>query len=150
MTPRVIITYLKGDMTLQECQREVINSQHSRIIVIDENIDHVIGIALKDNLLAELIQNNGKKKVNQIMRSVKFVPEYIRADKLLQAFQETREHLAVVLDEYGGVAGVVTLEDVLEVLTGEIVDETDRIVDLQEIARNKRKKLLDSKGIIEK
>ena len=150
MTPRVIVTYLKGDMTLEECQQEVINSQHSRIIIIDENIDNVIGLALKDKLLAELIQNNGKKKVNQIMRSVKFVPEYIRADKLLQAFQETREHLAVVLDEYGGVAGVVTLEDVLEVLTGEIVDETDRIVDLQEIARNKRKKLLDSKGIIEK
>ena len=150
MTPRVIVTYLKGDITLEECQQEVIQSPHSRIIVIEENIDNVVGVALKDNLLAELIQNNGSKKVNQIMRSVKFVPEYIRADKLLQAFQETREHLAVVLDEYGGVAGIVTLEDVLEVLTGEIVDETDRIVDLQEIARNKRKKLLDSKGIIEK
>jgi len=150
MTPRVIVTYLKGDINLEECQQEVIQSPHSRIIVIEENIDNVVGVALKDNLLAELIQNNGSKKVNQIMRSVKFVPEYIRADKLLQAFQETREHLAVVLDEYGGVAGIVTLEDVLEVLTGEIVDETDRIVDLQEIARNKRKKLLDSKGIIEK
>ncbi|MEM9275809.1 MAG: hemolysin family protein [Cyanobacteria bacterium P01_F01_bin.143] len=150
MTPRVIVTYLKGSMTLEECQQEVIHSQHSRIIVIEENIDNVVGVALKDNLLAELIQNNGSKQVNQIMRPVKFVPEYIRADKLLQAFQETREHLAVVLDEYGGFAGIVTLEDVLEVLTGEIVDETDQTVDLQEIARNKRKKLLDSKGIIEK
>ena len=77
----------------------------------------------------------------------RFVPATIRADKLLKVFQETREHLAVVLDEYGGVAGVVTLEDVLEVVTGEIVDETDRNVDLQEIARKKRQRLLKSRGI---
>ncbi len=148
MTPRIIVTYLKGDLTLAECQQEIISSQHTRILVIENSIDNVIGLVLKDELLTAMIEDNKEQLIKNLVRQVRFVPETIRADKLLKVFQETREHLAVVLDEYGGVAGVVTLEDVLEVLTGEIVDETDRNVDLQEIARKKRKRLLQSRGII--
>lgn len=147
MTPRIIITYLKGDQTLNECQSEIIKSQHTRILVIDESIDNVTGLVLKDELLTAMIEENGDRQIDTLKRPVHFVPETNRADKLLRVFQENREHLAVVLDEYGGVAGVVTLEDVLEVLTGEIVDETDRNVDLQEIARKKRLRLLKSRGI---
>ena len=148
MTPRIIVTYLKGDLTLADCQQEIISSQHTRILVIENSIDNVIGLVLKDELLTAMIEDNKEQLLKNLVRQVRFVPETIRADKLLKVFQETREHLAVVLDEYGGVAGVVTLEDVLEVLTGEIVDETDRNVDLQEIARKKRKRLLQSRGII--
>jgi CBS domain containing-hemolysin-like protein len=72
---------------------------------------------------------------------VRFVPETVRVDRLLKSFQKARD-LVVVVDEYGVVSGVVTLEDVLEVLTGEIVDETDRIIDLQAIARKKLEKML--------
>ena len=147
MTPRIIITYLKGEQTLAECQQDVIESQHTRILVIEDTIDNVQGLVLKDELLTAMIKGNGDRKIADLVRPVRFVPETNRADKLLKVFQETREHLAVVLDEYGGVAGVVTLEDVLEVLTGEIVDETDRNVDLQEIARKKRFRLLKSRGI---
>ena len=147
MTPRIIITYLKGDQTLNECQSEIIKSQHTRILVIDETIDNVTGLVLKDELLTAMIKGDGERQIDTLKRPVHFVPETNRADKLLKVFQENREHLAVVLDEYGGVAGVVTLEDVLEVLTGEIVDETDRNVDLQEIARKKRLRLLKSSGI---
>ncbi len=147
MTPRIITTYLQGDQTLNECQSEIIKSQHTRILVIDETIDNVTGLVLKDELLTAMIEGNGDRQINNLQRPVHFVPETNRADKLLKVFQENREHLAVVLDEYGGVAGVVTLEDVLEVLTGEIVDETDRNVDLQEIARKKRLRLLKSRGI---
>lgn len=147
MTPRIIITYLKGDQTLNECQKEIIKSQHTRILVIDETIDNVTGLVLKDELLTAMIKGNSDRSIDTLKRPVHFVPETNRADKLLKVFQENREHLAVVLDEYGGVAGVVTLEDVLEVLTGEIVDETDRNVDLQEIARKKRLRLLKSRGI---
>ena len=147
MSPRIIVTYLKGDQTLNECQSEIIKSQHTRILVINETIDDVTGLVLKDELLTAMIEGNGDRKIDTLKRPVHFVPETNRADKLLQVFQENREHLAVVLDEYGGVAGVVTLEDVLEVLTGEIVDETDRNVDLQEIARKKRLRLLKSRGI---
>lgn len=147
MTPRIIITYLKGDLTLAECQSEIVKSQHTRILVIDDTIDNVTGLVLKDQLLTTMINGDNEQIIANLIRQVRFVPETIRADKLLKVFQETREHLAVVLDEYGGVAGVVTLEDVLEVLTGEIVDETDRSVDLQEIARKKRSRLLKSRGI---
>lgn len=147
MSPRIIVTYLKGEQTLAECQSEIIKSQHTRILVINETIDDVTGIVLKDELLTAMIEGQGDRQINTLQRPAHFVPETNRADKLLKVFQENREHLAVVLDEYGGMAGVVTLEDVLEVLTGEIVDETDRNVDLQEIARKKRLRLLKSRGI---
>ena len=147
MSPRIIVTYLRGGKTLNECQSEIIKSQHTRILVINETIDDVTGLVLKDELLTAMIEADGDRPIHTLQRPVHFVPETNRADKLLKVFQENREHLAVVLDEYGGVAGVVTLEDVLEVLTGEIVDETDRNVDLQEIARKKRLRLLKSRGI---
>jgi CBS domain containing-hemolysin-like protein len=147
MTPRIIITYLKGDLTLEECQQEIIDSEHTRILIVKESIDEVIGIALKQELLAALIKGKKTEKLSDISRSVTFVPETIRADYLLKRFQEIRQHLMVVLDEYGGVAGVITLEDVLEVLTGEIVDETDKRIDLQAIAKKRRARLLSAKGI---
>jgi CBS domain containing-hemolysin-like protein len=147
MSPRIIITYLRGDLTLEECQQEIIDSEHTRILIVKESIDEVIGIALKQELLAALIKGKKAEKLADIARSVTFVPETIRADYLLKKFQEIRQHLMVVLDEYGGVAGVITLEDVLEVLTGEIVDETDKRIDLQAIAKTKRARLLSAKGI---
>jgi CBS domain containing-hemolysin-like protein len=147
MTPRVIVTYLLGESTLAESQDDIIQSQHTRIIVINDSIDEVLGIVLKDELLTALIQGKRTEKISTLVRAVHFVPESIRANKLLKEFQEKREHLRVVVDEYGGVSGVVTLEDVIEVLTGEIVDETDRSIDLQEIARKKRQGLLESRGI---
>ncbi|NEO97167.1 MAG: HlyC/CorC family transporter [Symploca sp. SIO2E9] len=149
MTPRIIITYIKGNLTLIEAQQEIIASQHTRMIVIEDSIDKVIGVALKGELLTAMIEGKNEQEIYTMTRKVHFVPETIRADKLLPVFQKTREHLMVVLDEYGGVSGVVTLEDVLEVITGEIVDETDRSVDLQEIARKKRERLLLSRGFRE-
>jgi CBS domain containing-hemolysin-like protein len=142
MTPRVAVTYLDGGLTLAESKPKIIASQHTRMIVVEDSIDQVMGVALKDELLLAMIEGKDSQKIAALTREVRFVPETVRADKLLKAFQENREHLMVVVDEYGGVAGVVTLEDVLEVLTGEIVDETDRIVDLQEIARKRREKML--------
>lgn len=147
MTPRVAMTYLAGDRTLADARQEIIHSQHSRIVVIGESIDQVAGVVLKDELLIAMIDEHSGITIDSLVRQVRFVPESIRADKLLKSFQDYREHLVVVLDEYGGVSGVVTLEDVVEVLTDEIVDETDRIVDLQAIARRKRSTLLRSMGI---
>ncbi len=147
MSPRITITYLHGNKTLDEVKKDIIFSQHSRIIVIDESLDQVIGIALKNELLSALIEGKQEQTVSTLMRPVHFVPEMVRSDKLLKNFQETHEHLMVVLDEYGGVSGVVTLEDVLEVLTGEIVDETDKTIDLQEIARKRRANMLKSRGL---
>lgn len=148
MTPRIILTYIRGDLTLEEAKKDIIASQHTRIIVVDRSIDQVIGFALKENLLTAIVEGNSHEKIANLARKVNFVPEAVRADKLMKDFIAAREHLAVVIDEYGGVAGVVTLEDVLEVITGEIVDETDRTVDLQEIARKKREKMLQSINIV--
>jgi CBS domain containing-hemolysin-like protein len=144
MTPRVNITYLHGDATLDEAKEDILGSQHTRIIVINESIDDVLGIALKDELLAAMIAGKFDQPVADFTREARVVPESVRADKLLEVFRQTRQHLAVVIDEFGGVAGVVTLEDVLEVLTGEIVDETDRVVDLQEEARQRSRKFFSN------
>lgn len=147
MTPRIALTYVRGDLTLSECKREIIASQHSRIIVTEDSIDKVIGVALKHQLLTAMVEGKNNQKVADLTRKVRFVPETIRADKLLKAFLKAREHLVVVINEYGIVSGVITLEDVLEVLTGEIVDETDRIIDLQQIARSKLRRMLNIKGL---
>ena len=146
MTPRVELTYLPAEAAIANLKDEIIASQHSRILLVEEDIDHIQGIALKDDLLTALIQNQGEHPISTLQRPVRFIAETERADKLLQAFQTNQEHIAVVVDEYGGVSGVVTLEDVLEELTGEIVDETDLNVDLQALARQRRKRLLQAKG----
>lgn len=149
MTPRVALTSLPGEGVLADLKDEILESQHSRILVIGEDIDHVEGIVLKYQLLEALICNGHTQTISDLKRPVRFIPETERADLLLQSFQSEREHIAVVVDEYGGVSGVVTLEDVLEQLTGEIVDETDRNVDLQAFARQRRKRLLRSRGFTE-
>ena len=135
MTPRVVMTYLKGDLTLAEAKEDILNSPHSRIIVIGETPDQVIGVALKTELLAGIIEGELDQSISNFTHKVHFVLGRKRANQLLSIFQQTRQHLAVVVDEYGGVSGVVTLEDVLEVLTGPLVDETDTVVDMQEFAR---------------
>jgi CBS domain containing-hemolysin-like protein len=146
MTPRVAITHLPGDLTIAEAQEQILNSQHSRILVSDTDIDRILGLVLKTELLTALIRGQGHQRLSQVARPVRFVAETEPADKLLQDFQTAREHLAVVVDEYGGVSGVVTLEDALEVLTGEIVDETDRSIDLQKLARQRGLQILRTRG----
>ncbi len=138
MSPRVTMTYLKGQTRLIDAKDEIIRSQHSRIVVIQETRDDVLGIALKDELLAAMVQGHSESRIADFIHEARFVPETAKADQLLKVFQGTRQHLAVVIDEYCGVSGVVTLEDVLEVLTGEIVDETDTVVDLQQLAKQRR------------
>ena len=135
MTPRVVMTYLRGDLTLAEAKEDILASPHSRIIVIGETLDEVTGVALKTELLAGIIEGELDQSISNFTHKVHFVLGRKRADQLLSIFQQARQHLAVVVDEYGGVSGVVTLEDVLEVLTGPLVDETDTVVDMQEFAR---------------
>ncbi len=141
MTPRVLMTYLPGHVTLAEVKQDIVASQHSRIVVIEDSIDDVAGIALKSDMLVALIEGRDEQTVAEFVRKVRFVPTTLQADKLLTIFQKRRQHIAIVVDEYGGVAGVVSLEDVLEVITGEIVDETDIEVDLQAVARRRAEKM---------
>ena len=135
MTPRVAMTYLEGKLSLQENKERIFTSPHSRIVVIGDTIDDVLGVVLKEQLLTAMIEQKADYPVSTFVREAQFVPERTPADKLLELFRESRQHLAVVMDEFGGVAGVVSLEDVLETLTGHILDETDQVRDLREASR---------------
>ncbi len=139
MSPRVMMTYLHSTQTLAEVKDFIIYSPHSRIITVGETVDDVEGVLLKDELLTAIINHKESRPLSELAHEVLMVPEGIRGDALLNVFRQARQHLAVVIDEYGGVGGVVTLEDVLETLTGEIIDETDRYADLQEVARRRFK-----------
>ncbi|MFV9507116.1 MAG: hemolysin family protein [Oscillochloridaceae bacterium umkhey_bin13] len=142
MTPRVSMSVLDATATLDEVADELVKAEHSRLVVIGDSIDDVRGIALRTELLVALLAGRANEPVATFMRPPNLVPASIRADRLLETLRQSRQHLAVVIDEYGGVAGVVTLEDVLEVLTGEIVDETDRVADLQAEARQRNRRRL--------
>ena len=128
MTPRTEMVMIHVGVDLDEAARFVVEATHSRIPVYDKNRDDIIGILYAKDLLPELIKKPDQraKSLRQIIRKPHFVPETKPVDALLQEFQRTRNHMAIVLDEYGGVSGLVTIEDVLEEIVGEIVDEYDR------------------------
>jgi CBS domain containing-hemolysin-like protein len=140
MTPRTAVTWLEANRPIAEAREDILASEHSRIVVADGHLDHVVGVALKHDLLAALLDDAAGTTVGLRARPAHVVPWLVRADDLLERFRRQREHLMIVADEHGGVMGVVTLEDVIEVLTGEIVDETDRRPDLRQYARNRRRR----------
>lgn len=131
MTPRTAITRVKGSNTLEESRDLILASQHSRIIVIGETIDDIIGVLYKVEYLTALLNPQTYDTINSITKNILYVDENITAHNLLKMFQKDRIHIAIVRDEFGGVSGVVTLEDVLEIISGEIVDETDEVEDLR-------------------
>lgn len=143
MTPRTVVFSLPGDMTVAEARDSHATWPHSRIPVYEgEDPEDVVGIIFRRQVFEALADDRDDIRLSDLMRPVDFVLESITLDKLLVRFLESRQHLFVVLDEYGGMAGVVTLEDVLEEILGsEIVDETDQVVDMRELARRRRSQL---------
>ncbi len=127
MIPRPQIAMLTTKSSLEEILQIVTEAAHSRFPVIGENSDDVIGILLAKDLIPLLLEKNNSKRFNikDIVRSVTFIPEYKRLNVLLKEFRENRNHMAIVIDEYGGLAGAVTIEDILEQIVGEIEDEYD-------------------------
>jgi CBS domain containing-hemolysin-like protein len=118
---------LQVGLSLEDAVKFVISSGHTRIPVYDKSRDEIIGILHMKDLLPELVKPLDARAadVSKLLRPALFVPETKRLDALLEEFQQNRSHMAVVLDEYGGVCGLVTIEDVLEEIVGEIVDEYD-------------------------
>ncbi len=126
MIPRSQMVVLERDMSMQEVLPIVVNSAHSRYPVVGENRDEVIGILLAKDLLPYFqLGNEDKFNLRDILRTAVFIPESKRLNVLLKEFRASRNHIAIVVDEYGGVAGMVTIEDVLEQIVGEIEDEHD-------------------------
>lgn len=135
MVPRIDVVFLSPEMPFQELITKIIESGHSRFPVFKETIDNVIGVLYVKDLLEYFIKNK-PIEIEAIIRKPYFIPESKRCDSLLREFKRKRVHIAVAVDEYGGVSGVVCLEDVLEEIVGEIQDEFDNEVeDILEIGK---------------
>ena len=129
MVPRTDMVFVERDKTLRQALSLALRSGFSRIPVVGENLDDVVGIAyLKDIVTRSHEHREGEsvEKVSSIMRPATFVPESKPIDELLREMQARQIHLAIVIDEYGGTAGLVTIEDILEEIVGEIADEYDK------------------------
>lgn len=147
MTPRTALTWIRGIEPISVAKEKIGLSQHSRVVVVGETLDDVKGIVHKSTILRLLVEGYDKDAlVEDHVEPVNFFHEDTPTDELLKHFKTSRVHLAVVLDNFGGLSGIVTLEDVLEVLTGEIVDETDKHTDMQEVALKKGKLRLKQGG----
>jgi CBS domain containing-hemolysin-like protein len=123
MTPRTDLIAVDAGQDLQSLVNTIAEAGHSRIPVYEDNIDNIIGLIYAKDLLSEIGKNPEEYKLREKMRQAYFVPESKPLRVLLHEFQNQKLHIAVVLDEYGGTAGIVTIEDILEELVGEIVDE---------------------------
>ena len=125
MIPRAQMVVIDSDQPLQEALPKILQSGHSRYPVIGEGIDDVIGILLAKDLLPLIQADSEVPSISSLMRPVTAVPESKRLNVLLREFRQNRNHMAIVIDEYGGIAGLITIEDVLQEIVGEIEDETD-------------------------
>jgi CBS domain containing-hemolysin-like protein len=143
MTPRTVVFSLSEHLTIGEVlDMKEQWSRHSRVPVFDKDQDDVVGVVLSRNVLLSLSEGNENQKLSDLMQPVHFVPEAAPLNRILIEFFEQRIHLFVVVDEYGSVTGVISLEDIIEEIVGrEIIDESDRAGDLREYARHLKKLL---------
>ncbi len=142
MTPRQVVFTLAADKTIGETLDERGNWPFSRVPLYDKNKDNWVGIVLRRDAYNKLAEGKRDVKLRQMMRPLLLIPDSLTLDKLLLRFLKQRGHIVGVVDEWGAIAGVVSLEDVLEEILGrEIVDEYDESVDLQESARRRSKAL---------
>jgi len=126
MIPRPQVVTVSARDSLEEILDTVVTVSHSRFPVVAENMDSIIGILLAKDLLRFVLSKNQEPfDVRQVVRPATFVPESKRLNVLLNEFRENRQHMAIVIDEYGSPCGIVTIEDVLEQIVGEIEDEYD-------------------------
>ncbi len=127
MVPRAQMVVLEQDWSLERLIAEVVESGHSRFPVIDESRDDVLGILIVKDLLIHAFDRREDFDLRSLLWPAKFIPESKRLNILLNEFRANRLHMAIVVDEYGGVAGLITIEDVLEEIVGEIDDEYDTL-----------------------
>jgi magnesium and cobalt transporter len=125
MIPRSQMVVIKYAEKPQDFLRKVIESGHSRFPVIGDSIDDVKGILLAKDLLPLILEPRDNFNLSDILRPANIIPEGKRLNILLKEFRENRNHMALVIDEYGGISGLITIEDILEEIVGDIEDETD-------------------------
>lgn len=125
MIPRTHMVVIQQDLPLTAVVARVTEAKHSRYPVISDSLDDIKGILLAKDLLPLLLERDAPGHIRGLVRPATIVPETKRLDVLLREFREQRYHMAIVVDEYGGVAGLITIEDILEQVVGDIEDETD-------------------------
>ncbi|MDY6970727.1 MAG: hemolysin family protein [Thermodesulfobacteriota bacterium] len=136
MTPRTVIFSFSQHLTLEEASRIPTKWEHSRFPVYDRDVEDIVGIVLTKEFFCALAEGKKDMHLRELMRPVHFAAETAGLNRVLMEFLESREHLFVVLDEYGGISGLISLEDVLEEILGsEIVDESDEVPDKRELAK---------------
>lgn len=151
MTPRTVVKLAPENQTVQEFYESAGELLFSRIPVHEgEAKEKISGYVLKDELLEKLVKGEGDHRLHSLKREITVVHETFPVSQLFQDFLEKREHIALVVDEFGGMDGIVTMEDVLETLLGmEITDELDRSVDMQAVARRNWRLRARRFGLIE-
>jgi CBS domain containing-hemolysin-like protein len=147
MIPRIDVDFVNSDISLDEFYSIIIKNGYSRYPVYEDNYDNVIGVLYAKDLLRKGIRENFC--VKSLMRKPYFVPDSKHLDDLLRDFKKIKVHIAIVVDEYGGVAGIVCLEDILEVIVGEIQDEFDEDEEPEIKKINDNKYLVDARTSIE-
>ena len=151
MTPRTVMKIASEDKSIQEYFDENTKMRFSRIPVYSEREDHITGFVLKDNILEELVRNNGEITLSEIRRDLLITERNTPIPQLFNILITKREHIALVVDEFGSVNGLVTMEDVIETLLGlEIMDESDNVADLQQLARKNWEIRAERAGLLEK
>ncbi|MFM8567990.1 MAG: CBS domain-containing protein [Candidatus Kapaibacterium sp.] len=140
MTPRNVVFSLSTDRKVSDILDRGELQTYSRFpVCTDQSLDEVVGYCLTRDILYAALQGQGDVTLDRLMRDVTFIPENVRLDKVLEEFLTRRQHMFLVVDEYGGVEGLITMEDVVETILGaEIVDEADRVVDMRQLASLRR------------
>jgi putative hemolysin len=145
MVPRTDITAVERSTPLKEIVKVFKETGHTRLPVCDGDLDHIVGLIHAKDLLLFLANGQQEFDINKMMRPMKYVPASKKVDELLHEMQTDRVHMMIVLDEYGGTAGLVTLEDLLEEIVGEIRDEYDRAEEEPLVILNEREALVDAR-----
>ncbi|MBS0649204.1 MAG: HlyC/CorC family transporter [Verrucomicrobia bacterium] len=125
MVPRIDIVCLSEETTLQEASQLFLKERYSRLPVYQDNIDHIIGVLLYKDVLSAFSTSDRQESIRTLIKPVLYTPETKKISQLLQEFRSKQIHMAIVVDEYGGTEGIITTEDILEELVGEIADEDD-------------------------
>jgi len=128
LVPRVNVTAIAKDTPIGEVQRIFLSERYSRLPVYDENIDDIIGFITEKDFFSLLSQHG--TEIRPIIKSILRLPEFAKISEAMRQMQRSKSHIAVVMDQYGGTKGIVTLEDIIEELVGEIYDEADEVIPL--------------------
>lgn len=151
MTPRTVLKTESESMTIDAFFKENSNLKYSRIPVYTDSPDNITGLVLKDEVFKEMAFDNGSKKLSDIKRDIIIIHRNLPIPQLFEKLIESKNHMALVVDEYGSVNGLVTQEDVIETLLGlEIMDESDSVADLQQLARKSWENRAQKLGLIDK